>query len=63
MFRTDEVPASAGGGAPDPAALKQVHLPLLLTVIRQGVWSEVTDLDLIVVGFEVFKLHPSTHIV
>lgn len=60
-FRTDVVPASASSGASDPAALKQAHLPFLLTVVHQAIWSEITDLGLIKVCFEVFKLHPSTH--
>ncbi len=60
MIPTDEVPAAASSGAPDPVALKQIHFPLLANVVWQSICSQVTDLDFTVVGFEVPELHPTT---
>lgn len=60
MILTDVVPAAASSGAPDPVALKQIDFPLLATVVWQRIRSQVTDLDFIVVGFEVPELHPAT---
>lgn len=62
MIPTDEVPAAASSGAPDPVALKQIHLPLLANVVWQRICSQVTDLDFTVVGFEVSELHPATQV-
>lgn len=34
------------------------HLPLLGSVVFQGIWSQVADLNLIKMHFEIFKFHP-----
>ncbi len=62
MIPTDVVPAAASSGAPDPVALKQIHFPLLASIVWQRICSQVTDLDFIVVGFEVPELHPATQV-
>ena len=59
---TNVVPAASGRRASDPVALKHADLPVALGVVSQSIWGHVADFNLVIVGFEVLKLHPEIRV-
>ena len=56
---TQEVAAAASRGAPHPASLMDCHLPLVDSILLQGIRGEIADLHLVKVGPEVPECHPA----